>query len=107
MVILKKLHYVDFSTGHMTQRDSELLIQAASARGDSRVVLGCTVAEYDEGFFISVSRDFQDEVVKYFEKLGMSEAFCALYRLCSQQGAQVMRFDRDGEIVKDLPHFDW
>jgi hypothetical protein len=96
---LPTLKYVDLSTAHITGEDAKLL-----GDPDVRDAAGLAVYENEYGFFIPVP-----PVGDYFTGRadGFSEEFCNLVQFCQEQDIELIRLDRDAQVVVGLPTFDW
>ena len=98
-------NYFDASTGHITDRDSEVLCQLAANPSS----LGTTISEYDRGWFIAVPEesDGRPDFYNLCRDAGLSEAFINLVAHVRDVECQVLRLDTDGDVLDDLPTFDW
>ena len=90
----------DISTGHVEQRDMELLVACGK---DSPF---CTVYPYEEGVMVVVSRESPvdpEEILAY----GFSPAMVEVYLQAQHMRAKFINLDRDGADYAELPSFDW
>lgn len=103
----KPLQYLDLSTCHITQKDSEIFTRWARRRDGSRTD-GVSVFpyEYEEGFFVVFSDD-GDWDRGEAAKAGLSWELCDLIERCLMNSIFMIRFDCDGEQHDELPSFDW
>lgn len=100
---------VELSNSHITQDDFVLLERFAA---DYRDLLGTdgaampVVLETIFGFVICIG----SVTVGGIMAAGASDAFVRILRYCldSHSGAILyLAFDRDGDVVEDLPTFEW
>lgn len=91
--------YMDLSTGHVTQKDMELL------DGDT-----CVIAyPYKEGAFVIVPPDLNTELQHRQDIVdaGFSVAFLEMLQYAFDAGVLIVRLDADGDQDESLPTFDW
>ena len=112
---------LDLSTGHITKKDNDLLTSYADrwkmndVNGPRRVVDSdgprppLTVHSYDYGYFIPVpdADHWKNDGLRQFVDDGASVALSCLINLCIGEGFAVLRLDRDGTEVDELPRFEW
>ena len=98
---------LDLSTKHISEKDNELLESYAEKSRLPTPPL--TVHSYDYGYFIPVpDREYwSSDGLRQFVDDGASAALSCLINLCIGEGFAVLRLDRDGTEVDDLPAFDW
>lgn len=99
--------YADVSSGHITQKDAELLDIAASFAG--RYAGVPLIAKYAKGWFLSTRPDWYDEEQWAMDltELGFSRDFIGLWHEVSKKGCQILRLDADGEQIAGLPLHQW
>jgi hypothetical protein len=84
--------YLDCSTGHLTHATMVAL--------ESETIEGIiTVASYEEGCFITVPFEAEDE--------DFPEDLLAVLTFARERECLVIRFDADGDIHDDLPFHEW
>ena len=102
---------LDLSTCHITKKDNDLLTSYA----DRWKVAGpcptppLTVHSYDYGYFIPVPdiAHWREDGMRQFVDDGASVALSCLINRCIGEGFALLRLDRDGTEVDDLPRFEW
>ena len=92
------MRYLDLSSGHVSEETMDWLSEATPARSHCT---GITIAPYEYGVFVGVPDD-----VGNIKDLECADDLKAVLRYARQTGCDVIRFDRDGDTVADLPHFD-
>jgi len=87
--------FLDISTGHVTQKDFDLL-----ERND------CPIASYSylEGCWVHVAKDITRA---HLRRLGFSAGFIAVYLAAKQAKCWFIRFDCDGFEYKHFPTYRW
>jgi len=98
------LSVLDISTGHITQKDTELLEQ------NDCPVSGYPYGPKDDayGHLVHLTNspgDFEIEMSSA-KKYGFSDAFIKVCKVARAKSCDYVRFDRDGAVY-DLPTFDW
>jgi hypothetical protein len=88
--------YLDISTGHMADRDMELL-----KKDDGPLA----VYPYTEGYWVHVSPDIKNEAALC--KLGFSEGFAKVYLAAKRAGCWFIRFDCDGFMYERFLAYEW
>lgn len=86
------LRYLDASTGHLTQKTLNSLNSEDYPYS----------YQYDEGVFISVPENDDPEA---FEKL--PKDLRKLLKYAWKNDVQLIRLDRDAEVVDELPVYEW
>jgi len=108
--LLQQYKYADVSTCHITQKDAELLEQAAKQEYTAvePKEFPFTIAAYPEGFFISLpgKNDFAENL-RNLAAYGLSKDCVKLFRRCVNEGAYVLRLDADAYEVEGIKKFDW
>ena len=105
--------YLDISTAHVTERDMDLLTRFAVGKKKSNPNGLCPVYPYDyhEGSFVvlpGIGCDADmDELMEELTKFGFSEDFKSVVRVAYTGGADMIRLDCDGEVIKTLKTNDW
>jgi hypothetical protein len=91
--------YWDLSTKHISLEDAGRLALHE---------MGClTVYPYEYGFYVLVPQDDVDETLDDLADQGFSEALRIILRRAYEQGVRMVRFDADGDLVRELEQFDW
>ncbi|WP_138437949.1 DUF5983 family protein [Marinobacter shengliensis] len=85
------------STGHISEQDNLLLLEAANDP-DETMVMGRKT-----GYFIKLYAD--DTPLNY--RHGHSEALKRLIRLALEAGFQMIELDADASMIDGLDVFDW
>lgn len=83
--------YLDICTSHLTQDTVDNLTVGN--------IIGVPVYDYEEGIFIVVPDEFNP--LKNPADLGI------LFAYAKKNGISLIRIDRDGEEIDDLPTYDW
>lgn len=91
--------YLDLATGHVSEETMEWLSEATPAKSHC---MGLMIAPYEYGAFVSVPGD-----TKAFEELECADDLKAVLHYARGLNCDVVRFDRDGDTVPGLPHFNW
>jgi len=92
--------YLDLSTAHLTHRE-------AQSAAETFTTTGPRVIKHEHGLWVNVQHDDVKDADE-----GLAETFpnlLAVIQLARAHGADVnwINFDRDGEILPDLPCFVW
>lgn len=91
--------YVDLSTAHISEHDNELLTQRQQPP---------YVYPNEYGFFVIVPDPTDDaDALSRMADAGYSPEFRQLIERLQQQGCDLLRLDRDGPPLAQLPTFDW
>lgn len=99
---IKSFKMMDCSTGHMTQEDCNLL-ETEGCNGNDNLCFSCV--QYEEGFFINLSGI---DLPHVNDDLGrFSSSFAHILRTAKEMGFDFINFDRDGEVYKEFPTYDW
>jgi hypothetical protein len=102
-LLLAVRKYADISTGHITEKDSQLMT-ALGQRDNSLLV-----SAYPEGFFIRLldsdcyTPAYEQEILE----MGFSKTLYDLLTICAYAGFQGIQFDCDGPHYEQLETFDW
>ena len=91
--------YADISTGHVTYKDSNLVMRCGSRLLS---VLGKTAS----GWFIYIPEDIEEHL-KDLESLGFSREYQFVIKRLHEDGIRYARFDADGAANKNLPTCNW
>jgi hypothetical protein len=67
------------------------------------------VCDYHYGYHIFApdKTRWKDEAKAQMRKDGASKALLNILSLCVEQGFAMLCLDRDGDLIDDLPRFDW
>lgn len=89
-----KCQYLDLSTCHVAEETAHWL--------DENLCTGITIAPYEYGAFVSVPSELPD-----IDGLDCPKDLKKVLRFARQMGCDMVRFDKDADILPDLQHFDW
>jgi hypothetical protein len=100
---------LDLSTAHMTSKDNKILQNYMDSPAAIRSLIAYS---YEYGWTISTSLMLngavdRDEHLAKVRKEGFSEAFIKILTHAADNGAVLVRLDRDGDLEPGLPSFDW
>lgn len=104
---------MDASTGHVTEKDCDLLADASNDDSTDMDNPVCAFRKMEYGYFVYVpcrpELDEEDEPEQFahYIKYGYSAAFVELMILAINHDCGWINLDRDGTIIEDLPQFDW
>ena len=91
--------FFDASTGHITQKDDELI---------KNCEFPLSAYEYECGYFIFSGVTSTDEAeVDRLREFGMSEAFIRIWKRAAELDCWYLRLDCDGIFHDDFETFDW
>lgn len=85
--------FLDICTSHLTQDTVDDL--------DKGFYTYVPVYSYEEGMFIVVPDEFEDKDKPHPDDLGI------LFKFARDKGITLIRLDRDGEEIDELPTYDW
>jgi hypothetical protein len=89
------------STAHITEETANELDTEAKSCGLSDIPFA-VYREDDYGWFICLSSHLE-----LLDEIYLPEDFKACCYLAKENDCEWLRLDRDGEIVPDLPTYDW
>lgn len=95
--------FIDVSTGHITEKDDELLDIDCEAKLPAAIVFR---KDY-HGYFVHVPHGDVEEFEQGLRRTGYSEEFIRLIQLARSEGASLLCLDADGSSSDKLPSFDW
>lgn len=96
---------LDASTGHLTERDKDLLGRLADPTHGVDPVGYPRVAEHKHGFVLFVSSSWKDEdAEQMLEHFGAG--LTIIMRRAARLGAMLINLDSDGERLDGVPTFD-
>ena len=102
---LPTYNLVFLSTSHITIDDHSFLANEADPNAKSGTL---SVDAYSGGLMIVMPDPMdQSTTMRALRREGYSGAFQALIRYAIEQHVNYIRLDRDGEIVEELPMFNW
>jgi hypothetical protein len=93
-----KQNCLDISTGHLTKKDAAILTQAAGGDSQASVFRVCS---HEYGWIVFV----MDETPEHQNEF--SDEFLAIIKIAQSEKCILINFDRDAEIERSLPSFDW
>ncbi len=96
------LQYLDISSQHIPPADLDVL----NGLGDSEPLI---MYDYREGWWIHISSDagiFHD-CLRNVERTGLSGFFTAILSYAREQKCEFIRLDADGDLIDDLPLFEY
>lgn len=102
------------STAHITKSDSYMLSGEAAAQRKGLPAEVFIVNEFLEGFgvYVPACKECLSELTETADRCQYSGSMTNLIRLVEDlrdtgQPVHYLKLDRDGPIVKQLPHHDW
>lgn len=90
----------DASTGHITKKDSELLLN-----NKKYGLYPLIVYTYPEGFFVYALLDSENLIAT--RNFGFSRELINLIKIAKKNKCKFLCLDADGTTYKELPIFDW
>lgn len=104
--------YADVSTGHVKQKDMELLEALADGpKENNGHDLPLYILTYKEGAFVRFSPtrivDDIETVIPSFIAAGFSIPFTKIIGAAAKQGIAMVRFDSDGQEIEGAQTFNW
>jgi len=91
--------FLDCSTGHVTERDMDLL-----KRDDCQIV----TYQFEYGTWVHVLQDKPYEFTyKILKLLGFSVGFIKVYMAARAAGCWFIKLDQDGETYEQFTHYEW
>jgi hypothetical protein len=91
--------YLDLSTGHVSKKTMEWLNAALPIESHCH---GLTIAPYEYGAFVSVPSKAET-----IDERECPDDLKTVLKFAQQKSCSIVRFDRDGETIEDLPYFNW
>ncbi len=97
--------YLDLSTGHMTEKDRNLVDYYETEDVSPLIIPRIVCHEY--GCFMFLSEDVFEEHCEDLKELDFSDTFITVLKHAVKNGCYLINFDRDAETIDKLPVFDW
>jgi hypothetical protein len=94
-------NYLDISTCHITEKDNQLLTQAAKGDSDNPVV----TYDYEYGYFVYVPTN--DPIYNALIPYGYSKQFIKILKRACILHCGFVLFDGNGTEYNDLESFSW
>jgi len=103
------------STAHMTKEDDRLLRDMAEAHREDPGSTDLWVSDTGYGYLICVNMGadygeipgLADDQDRNIVNADLSDGILGAVRFARHHEARWLRFDRDGDIVNELPTWDW
>jgi|AntRauTorckE6833_2_1112554.scaffolds.fasta_scaffold121159_2 hypothetical protein len=97
-----KLNYLDLSTSHIKEENSNHVLETQSTIFND---IGLFGYPYDSGSFISVGEIEETDIVHLFTT-GFDDV-AKILRYCVDNQISLIRFDRDAEIMNEFKSYEW
>lgn len=96
--------FLDISTAHITQNDSELLTELAHS-DDSNLPL--TIIDQNYGHIVVVHKDVVKQGLQSIRNKGFSDSFIKLVVYVTKSKHNGIWLDQDGDTVDEFEEHEW
>ena len=98
------------STGHITERDNDILTKIEKNDSDSLLIYNSLIVDpFEFGWYIYVTSDSEllDEELQTLDQTHLSDEFLNLMQLAHNLDCVRLKIDSDGPVSPKLKQFNW